>query len=476
MIDKNEEVKIKWNPKTKDYYESKGYVFSGYRHYFTVKLEDLLLNSNEKITATCDCPGCNNTQIVPYRNYNKIITKRGMYMCKDCVRKENLDKRTQITHERLYNLFLDKCEGHGAIPITTFEEFKGCNDDVKYICPIHGLVSTSMRNISGENAWCRLCGNMKIGKDKMLTIDEVKDRVESKNNNILLNPEEYSGFNTRNLRVLCGSCHNEFITSLSSITNGNGRCYSCGQKESAVHWQTDREYHFSKFKQMCEESVYTLLSSLEDYQNCYSKLRYLCPKHGEQIGSYTKFVQGYRCPECGKESMSGKNRLSIEELINRINIGGNTLLNPQEYIRNSEPNLRIQCSCGEIFTTSLVNYEQGVASVCPTCSKKMSSGERLIKNFLEINSIDFIPQYKFNDCRDKRCLPFDFYLPDYNCIIEFDGQLHFEPIYGEEQLFYTQRHDKIKNEYCHNNNIKLIRIPYWESQNMNNIITYELKL
>ena len=74
-------------------------------------------------------------------------------------------------------------------------------------------------------------------------------------------------------------------------------------------------------------------------------------------------------------------------------------------------------------------------------------------------------QKRFEDCKDKKQLPFDFYLPDYNCCIEYDGRQHFQAIeyWGGEEVFQlTQFHDQIKNDYCKENNIRLIRIKYDE--------------
>lgn len=73
---------------------------------------------------------------------------------------------------------------------------------------------------------------------------------------------------------------------------------------------------------------------------------------------------------------------------------------------------------------------------------------------------------------------FDFYLPDYNLMIEYDGEQHYMPVdFGEhdtklmeEKLKLRQKNDQIKNDYCHANNINLLRIPYWEKQNIEIII------
>lgn len=83
--------------------------------------------------------------------------------------------------------------------------------------------------------------------------------------------------------------------------------------------------------------------------------------------------------------------------------------------------------------------------------------------YLEEKSIKFETEYRFNDCKYKLPLPFDFYLPDYNILIEYDGKQHFEIINffgGKKRLIEQNIKDNIKTEYCKNNNIKLIRIKY----------------
>ena len=102
--------------------------------------------------------------------------------------------------------------------------------------------------------------------------------------------------------------------------------------------------------------------------------------------------------------------------------------------------------------------------------RKNSKWELFIQSYLESINIDFIPQKVFSDCKNKNntCyLYFDFYLPYYNMIVEYDGQQHFEPIKiwgGEEKLKRQQENDEIKNQYCKNNNINLVRIPYTKNK------------
>ncbi len=114
---------------------------------------------------------------------------------------------------------------------------------------------------------------------------------------------------------------------------------------------------------------------------------------------------------------------------------------------------------------------------CPVCSE--SKGEKVIRLYLEKNNIDFIQEYKFDDCKHKRSLPFDFYIPSLNLCIEFDGIQHFEVFdhFGGENVFKnTQKRDKIKTDYCKNNNIRLIRIPYWELDEIEEILDKSIKI
>lgn len=140
--------------------------------------------------------------------------------------------------------------------------------------------------------------------------------------------------------------------------------------------------------------------------------------------------------------------------------------------------LECECKvCGYEVVKSLGNMSKG----CPRCFS--SKGEKAVEKYLTGEGIEFIPQHRFDDCRNKNTLPFDFYLPQQNILIEYDGRQHFEVVtFGgteEEALINfenAQTNDKIKNKYCKKNNIKLIRIPYWEIDNIKQVLDRELKL
>ena len=107
--------------------------------------------------------------------------------------------------------------------------------------------------------------------------------------------------------------------------------------------------------------------------------------------------------------------------------------------------------------------------MCPHCN--ISKLEKKTEEILKNNNILFNKQYSFDDCRIKRTLPFDFYLPQWNIAIECDGKQHY--LYGcfggdLLNLMNIKYRDTIKTNYCQQNNIKLIRIPYWEINNIEN--------
>jgi len=97
--------------------------------------------------------------------------------------------------------------------------------------------------------------------------------------------------------------------------------------------------------------------------------------------------------------------------------------------------------------------------------------------YLEENKIKYIQQHRFDTCKYINKLNFDFYLPEYNLCIEFDGIQHFKPIKqfgGEKEYINCIKRDECKNEWCLENNIKLVRIKYDQISNISRILKNNL--
>lgn len=139
---------------------------------------------------------------------------------------------------------------------------------------------------------------------------------------------------------------------------------------------------------------------------------------------------------------------------------------------------KCRCDCGNITYANYSDLKKNLVMSCGCIHG--SQWETLINNLLKKQNINFTFQKKFDDCKNKNgnsLLPFDFYLEDLNTIIEYDGEHHFKPVPywgGEEKFKITQQNDAIKNEYCKQHNIKLVRFNY--TQNKDEIIQQILKI
>lgn len=123
-----------------------------------------------------------------------------------------------------------------------------------------------------------------------------------------------------------------------------------------------------------------------------------------------------------------------------------------------------ECDCGNQLVVRSGNLLREHTRSCGC--KKSSKYEDLVEEYLLDNRITYHREFKFNDCKDRSPLPFDFYLPNVDgtkYCIECQGQQHYMPVKifgGEERFAVYQFHDKIKRQYCEANDITLIELPY----------------
>ena len=224
-----------------------------------------------------------------------------------------------------------------------------------------------------------------------------------------------------------------------------------------------------ELKEMVENEGYVFHSS---YTKGKGK-RYMtitCPNGHTYDKRMDGWKNGERCKEC--------QRLTQEEVRSRIEKEGYKLLS--EY-KSYHEKIWVQCPKGhEPYEVQLANFDCGKR--CPYCSNNFK-GENKIMDFLRNNNIEFIPQYVYEECKYIQPMPFDFYLPKYNLCIEYDGEQHFKPIsFGrsytkeelEERFKIRKLKDEIKNTYCKEHNIDLLRIPYYDINKIEEILSTKL--
>jgi len=207
-----------------------------------------------------------------------------------------------------------------------------------------------------------------------------------------------------------------------------------------------------------------------NYLNNRSIVKIVCLKHGEFKQTPTRHLSGDGCPLCNGGVLSNKEDFSVKAIL----LYGNKYNYSLVTYRNSSTKVKIICSEHGVFEMRPNNHLSG--QECPKCKNK-SLGERRIAEWLDKNLIEFETQKTFNECRNKRLLSFDFFIPNNNLLIEFDGKQHYAPIDyfgGLDTLNYIQLNDKIKTNFVKYNNMKLLRIRYDEINRISEILKNNL--
>lgn len=287
------------------------------------------------------------------------------------------------------------------------------------------------------------------------------------------------------VEVACDCCGKKQLTPYRNYNkiiakSGEYRCRKCNAPHtSQTRILNNSEQKIKEFVKLVDSIGCKTFVTVGDYNGYSSPMPIVCPKHGEQMISLEQLKVGCICPMCGRSNKGKVFMLSpsqVESAISKRN--GATLLNPEEYAGCNVKNLRIKCgTCGDVFVT---NYTSAMISTCrcERCRRGTSEGELRIKEFLDENNIVYDRQKQFPDCKNIRPLPFDFYLEQYNCCIEFDGIQHYKQTSRQTYDDFRKRKmlDGIKDDFCAKNSIKLIRIPYFEYNNIEQILRKELNL
>ena len=185
-----------------------------------------------------------------------------------------------------------------------------------------------------------------------------------------------------------------------------------------------------------------------------------CSQDGDEV-----IVRADALQSGATKSMKGAGKTGKKANISGIKFGLLTAIEPtNKRAVNGSVIWRCICDCGSTTEVSVGNLMRGHTLSCGC--RYQSKWEMFIGGYLNLLNITFQPQKRFDDCRNKKqsdTLPFDFYLPDYNICIEYDGEHHFHPMEmwgGYDKFVIYKENDNIKNEYCKNHNITLLRLPY----------------
>lgn len=315
---------------------------------------------------------------------------------------------------------------------------------------------------SSKKYRCNKCSAESAGKIQAHTYEEVKKYIEvDSGSGCKLISSNYVKYHDK-LKLQC-SCGNVFERALSEFKGR--KLYKCPECTGAKI-----KFKYEDIKNDLLSHNIILLEDVYKSNMTNMKIKYSCGfiayRNYENIRK-----SNYVCPHCNKKGY-GRNTEVIRRELQEITNGEYSLLS--EYRTMNDKIKIIHNNCGNIYEVTPHNFIDG-GNRCPFCN--ITKGERKILDILENNKLNYIYQYEFDDLLSNKGFPlkFDFavFINNEVILIEYDGEFHYMEVYEGHDFEGQKERDELKNQYCKKNNLRLIRIPYWEFDNINEILIKE---
>ena len=351
------------------------------------------------------------------------------------------------------------------------KEYVNCEEPLEYICNKHrkeGIQDIDMHHFC-RGQGCRFCGkeNKRSGKEKDLEEYNTKELTESKGMEFIKITRENSKLYVyyiypkhRNVGVQ--------KTLLDAMRRKKVGCPYCIGRNKTTESFKNELYNINP--NICVRGEYIDAKTPVECECLIDHTIWFPTPNG--------LLCGQGCPECGRIASNKNSTKANDAFIRQLSEVNPDIIPLQEYIQAKIP-IWVMCKkCGHKWqATPDYLLHGGCCLECSVTINEVRLGNILIKLGYNIER-----QKKYNDCRDQLPLPFDIYVSDLNVLIEYDGKQHYMPVnFGgiddkeaKDNLQKTQYHDMIKNEYCKKNNIPLIRVPYWEKNNLEEFLIVQL--
>lgn len=272
----------------------------------------------------------------------------------------------------------------------------------------------------------------------------------------VLQEDKERDFVSNEIKWICRcSCGKEISVRGSSLRNGNTK--SCGCSKGSKIDLTGKKIN-----------SLTVLSKTDERDSAGGVL-WLCQcECGKKIKVATTRLKNQTIQSCGCKRNEKNSQINSARKQNLIGKRFGHLVVLQETPNELKGIITwlCQCDCGNQTIVRASDLRSGNTRSCG-CQRKSSYGETKIQNLLDQSHINYEKEKTFNSCRFQNTdnlARFDFYLPQFNTIIEYDGEQHYQNsasgFYTNEKLALIKEHDCYKTKWCIANNIHLIRIPY----------------
>lgn len=353
-------------------------------------------------------------------------------------------------------------------------EYVNATTKVCIICPTHGeFWQIPYTHLKGYG--CSTCAGVEKWSYERLVREGKKkynDRFDYLQSNIKKGNDLVA--------IKCNVCGTIFYQSPKNHINSiQGGCPTCKYKYIAQNEKISFE-DFKTKATLIHKGKY--IYNKDTFTDMHSKVGVVCKKHGLFFTYPHNHLKGSNCPACTNERISQNQTLSKDDFLERsINKHGNKYDYSNVNYVSSGTKVEIVCPIHGSFLQTPHNHWKGEG--CPLCAidnraftARISLGEKKIAWFFDQNNIIYKKQYRIKDSNIKvrSYLLADYFLPEYNAIVEYNGEQHYKPIsfFGGEKVFKRQQErDMALRQYCKEHKIKLIEIPYWELDNIDTMLT-----
>ena len=261
---------------------------------------------------------------------------------------------------------------------------------------------------------------------------------------------EYANSKTK-VKMKHNICGHSYKVRPNDFLRGN-KCPFC----YGTHKKTTEQ-----FKQEIKALVGNDYTVLGNYKNNKTRIKMkhnVCGNTFEMAPS-NFLLQGQRCPICANLTRGPhKDLYKFKQEVKKL-VGDEYTVTSDTYKGNKFKISIRHNVCGHSYKVRPNDFTSGYR--CPFCSQ--SHGESYISRILDKYHVTYVYSYKASDLVDKRKLHYDFFIPDQDILIEYQGGQHYYPIDyfgGEKNFKKQQRHDQMKREYAKDHNYNLIEVPY----------------
>jgi len=303
--------------------------------------------------------------------------------------------------------------------------------------------------------------------------------VEENSDCELLSTEYTKATDKMHFRCRCGK---EFWTDWHHFTTQEKHvCNSCAEERRR---QKKRKHSIEEIKDILSANGCEYISG--EYKNTKSRIliRGSCGHIFESTFDTMRSVSFTgKCIDCARKMGRDFFRFSLDDVRKKSSEKGLELLS--DTYSNARSPLRFRCSCGREFTATWDSVVSKGKTSCDHCSGLVSSGELAVEQWLIENEVPYVPQKTFPDLigLNGKKYRFDFFLPEENLCIEYDGPQHTRKAsFGKklsedeqlETLLDTMSRDGIKDQYCRDNGLELLRISYRNKNKIPEILSSKL--